>query len=85
MLRRQLTGSGCFVSFVQSGKRLVELACRFQDFLDVAGNFHSTPFFHQLSIPVNEESAAFDTPADFSVTGFGFHHIEAVAEFFFRI
>lgn len=56
-----------------------------ENFLDVAGYLDTTPFFHQFSIPVDQESAAFDTAPRLAVTNLGFHDVEAIADGFFRI
>ena len=62
-----------------------KLACRFEYFTDVAGNFHASPFFYQFSVFVDQKGAAFNTASDFSVTGFRFHDVEPVAQSFVRV
>ena len=81
MLRRE-TGTAFSLHAACSA---VKFACRFEYFVDVTRDFHATPFFHQLSVPVNQECAAFDAASDFSVTGFRFHDVEAVAQRFFGV
>ena len=51
----------------------------------MAGYLDAAPFFHQFAVPVDQESAAFDTTARLAVTDLGFHHVKAVADGFLRI
>lgn len=47
--------------------------------------FHSTPFFHQFAISVNQKSTAFDASYLLAIHVFHFHDVEHQAKRFIRI